>query len=187
MSLLGRKPIVLPEGVAVAPKEGALEVRGPKGTLFLRLHPDMVAMVEGLNVVITPAAERIGGKGVSALWGTQWSLVRNAVIGVSLGFEKQLELQGVGYRAEVSGNVLRLNVGFTHPVELTAPQGITIGVEKNVVKVHGIDKQTVGEFAAAIRRVRPPEPYKGKGIRYVGEVVRRKEGKVVGATTSAGA
>lgn len=186
MSLLGRKPIPLPDGVAVSLREDALEVRGPQGTLLVRRHPDIVVQVEGSNVRVAPAPDRVGMRGVSAQWGTQWSLIRNAVVGVARGFEKQLELHGVGYRAEVSGNTLRLNVGFTHPVELQAPLGISVSVEKNLVKVQGADKAKVGEFAAAIRRVRPPEPYKGKGIRYASEVVRRKEGKIVGATATAG-
>lgn len=186
MSLLGRKPIPLPDGVAVTVGQGTIEVRGPKGALSVRMHPDIAVRVEGPNVAVAPAPDRVGARGVSAQWGTQWSLIRNAVFGVARGFEKQLELHGVGYRAEVSGNTLRLNVGFTHPVELTAPEGILVSVEKNIVKIQGVDKGRVGEHAAAIRRVRPPEPYKGKGIRYVSEVVRRKEGKVVGATSATG-
>lgn len=186
MSLLGRKPIPLPAGVTVTVTPGRFEAQGPKGTLSVRLHPDLVATVEGAAVWVKPGAGRERAKGVAAQWGTQWALVRNCVQGVQKGFSKQLELQGVGYRAEASAKGLKLLVGFSHPVELAPPPGIAATVEKNIITIAGADKHAVGEFAAAVRRVRPPEPYKGKGIRYVGEVVRRKVGKVVGTTGAAG-
>ncbi len=187
MSLLGRKPIPIPDGVTVTVADGRVNAQGPKGSLSVRVPPELAATVDGSQLWVKPQPGRENAKGVSALWGTQWALVRNVIQGVSQGFVKQLELHGVGYRAEISGNALKLIVGFSHPVELVPPEGVAATVEKNVITVAGVDKSAVGEFAAAARRVRPPEPYKGKGIRYVGEVVRRKVGKVVGATGAAGA
>lgn len=184
MSLLGRKPIPLPAGVTVSIGPAVLTVTGPKGTLTVRAHPSIAVSVEGASLRVAVRPERAGERGASAQWGTQWALLRNAVAGVSAGFVRQLELHGVGYRADVTGGTLRLFVGFTHGVDLTPPAGIAVRVEKNIITVSGTDKQAVGAFAADIRRVRPPEPYKGKGIRYVGETVRRKVGKVVGTTTA---
>lgn len=186
MSLLGRKPISIPDGVTVTADGSTVHVRGPLGVLSVRQHAAIAVEVVGATVRVAPRETDGRTRGISAQWGTQWSLVLNAIAGVVHGVEKRLELHGVGYRAEIVGRTLKLNVGFTHIVELTAPEDISVVVEKNVVTVRGTDKQRVGAFAAEIRRVRPPEPYKGKGIRYVGEVVRRKEGKVVG-TTAGGA
>lgn len=184
MSRLARKPVSLPAGVMALVRDGLLEVKGPKGTLSVRLHPDVTVATEesGIRVRITAGRESI--RGVHAQLGTAWALIRNAVEGVSRGFERQLELQGVGYRVEAAGRRLTLAVGFTHPLVVEAPEGIAFSVEKNRITVAGIDKALVGETAASIRRIRPPEPYKGKGIRYVGEVVRRKAGKVAGATAA---
>lgn len=184
MSLLGRKPIPLPDGVSLAVEEESVHVRGPAGELTVQRHPDIAVQVVGSAVSVKPAEGKEGLRDSSAQWGTQWALIRNAVLGATKQFEKQLELHGVGYRAEVSGGTLSLNVGFTHSVELEAPAGVSVRVEKNVVTIQGVDKQRVGAFAAEIRGIRPPEPYKGKGIRYVGEVVRRKEGKATGASTA---
>ncbi|TSC72994.1 MAG: large subunit ribosomal protein L6 [Parcubacteria group bacterium Gr01-1014_38] len=182
MSRLGLRPLTIPDGVSVTVAGGALQAKGPKGALSVIIPTIIGVSVADGKVIIRPR-EEAGGKATeaAALWGTTWALVRNVLIGVSQGFEKQLELHGVGYRAELSGKVLRLFLGFTHPVKVEAPSDVTFRVEKNIITVHGPDKSLVGELAASIRRARPPEPYKGKGIRYVGEIVRRKAGKVAGA------
>lgn len=185
MSLLGRKPIPIPSGTTVTVDGAVVTAKGPQGTLSVAVHPDIQAVLEGAQIWIRPAAGREQVRGVSAQWGTSWALVRNAVEGVSKGFTKRLELHGVGYRAEISGRTLRLSVGFTHQVEVAPPEGLVVSVEKNTITVHGADKALVGAYAAAVRRVRPPEPYKGKGIRYVGEIVRRKVGKVAGGAAAA--
>lgn len=177
MSRLGRTPIPIPVGVQVRIENRTLEARGPLGTLAVRLHPDVDAYVEDTQVTVRPSLGREQKRGVSAQWGTVWSLIRNALQGVSQGFTRRLELHGVGYRAEASKDTLRLALGFSHPVVIKAPPGIAFSVEKNTVTVSGFDKAVVGEVAAAIRRARPPEPYKGKGVRYQGEVIRRKPGK----------
>lgn len=184
MSWLARKPIPIPTGVTVTVTSGVVEARGPNGTLSFRVHPDVAVVAETSGVRVAPATGRERTRRVSAQLGTTWALIRNAVEGVTRGFERQLELQGVGYRAEVSDRRLTLTVGFTHPVVIEAPEGVRFAVEKNRITVSGAGKELVGEVAASIRRVRPPEPYKGKGIRYVGEVVRRKAGKVAGSTAA---
>lgn len=184
MSRLARKAIPLAEGVTGTVTGSVFEVRGPSGTLSVPLHPDVTARVEGNLVMVSPLLGREEASGVRAQCGTAWALIRNAVEGAQKGFAKRLELHGVGYRAELQGQTLRLALGFTHPVEVVAPAGITFAVDKNVITVLGPEKARVGEVAASIRRFRPPEPYKGKGIRYVGEVVRRKAGKVAGATST---
>jgi large subunit ribosomal protein L6 len=175
MSRIGRKPIEIPEGVTVDVKPGAVMVKGPKGELSQTVSAQMtVAEGDGTLTVSRPT-----DRGVDrALHGLTRSLIANMVEGVTAGFEKRLEIQGVGYRARLQGKVLELSVGYSHPVSVTAPDGIEFEVpQPTQVIVRGIDKQLVGEIAARIRRVRPPEPYKGKGIRYVGEHVRRKVGK----------
>ncbi|MDP3685751.1 MAG: 50S ribosomal protein L6 [bacterium] len=182
MSRLGLRPLPIPEGVTVTVADGALHAKGPKGTLSVAIPAIMNVSIADGTVTVRP---RIGAAGKvserAAHWGTTWALIRNVLAGVSQGFEKRLELQGVGYRAELSGKILRLFLGFTHPVEFETPSDIVFQVEKNIITVQGPDKSLVGEVAASIRRARPPEPYKGKGVRYVGEVVRRKAGKVAGA------
>lgn len=183
MSRIGKQLILIPDGVTAQIADGTVTMNGPKGTLSLTLHSNIAARIEGSTLTVIPTEGKEAAKGVSALWGLSRALIANLVQGVTQGFQKQLELQGVGYRAEAKGKNLVLAVGFSHPVEVTAPEGITFVVEKNIITVAGIDKQRVGEIAAQIRRVRPPEPYQGKGIRYVGEYVRRKAGKVVGTTT----
>lgn len=154
---------------------------GPKGELFLTVHPAIQVEVKDQAVVCTVIKN---SKQAKALWGTTRANVANLVAGVAEGFSKQLELQGVGYRANLKGKDLELQVGFSHPVVVSAPAGISFTVEKEFITIAGIDKQLVGEMAAQIRAVRKPEPYQGKGIRYAGEVVRRKVGKVVGAMTT---
>jgi large subunit ribosomal protein L6 len=175
MSRIGKKPIPVPEGVNVDVGSGVVSVKGPKGELSQTVSRDMkIALDDG-----TLTVERPTDRGPHrALHGLTRSLIANMVEGVTNGYEKRLEIQGVGYRARLQGKALELSVGFSHPVAMPAPDGIEFEVpQQTEIVVRGIDKQLVGETAARIRRVRPPEPYKGKGIRYAGEHVRRKVGK----------
>jgi large subunit ribosomal protein L6 len=150
----------------------------------MNMHPAIEAELVNEEIIVQPkkSEEKLGG--IGALWGMTRALMQNLITGVTVGFEKKLEIQGVGYRAEVKGKTLVLMVGYSHPVEIPAPDGISFVVEKGIITVSGIDKYLVGETAARIHKTRKPEPYKGKGIRYVGEYVRRKVGKVVGGTES---
>jgi len=175
MSRIGKKPIEIPKGVQVQYKDGVITVKGPKGTLSFEHHPDMTIKIEKDKIVVERPSDK---KFHKALHGTTRQIIANMVEGVSKGFVKELEIVGTGYRARMEGQKLILTVGYSHPVEIVPPEGIKFEVEgQNIIKVHGIDKQLVGEVAAQIRKVRPPEPYKGKGIRYKGEHVRRKAGK----------
>ncbi len=175
MSRIGKAPIIKPENVKVSFAPPTLTVDGPKGCLTLKLSE--LVSVEADESQIRVSATSAHRKSRS-LHGLTRSLIQNMVTGVTQGFTKSLEIQGVGYRAEASQNTLTLNVGYSNPVVLSIPEGLTVDVEKNtVVHVRGIDKQQVGEMAARIRRVRKPEPYRGKGIRYLGEEIRRKVGK----------
>jgi large subunit ribosomal protein L6 len=175
MSRIGKKPIEIPEGVTVDVKPGRVSVKGPKGELAQAVSPAM--RIEQSNGTLT--VERPTDRGEHrALHGLTRSLIANMVEGVTKGFEKRLEIQGVGYRARLQGKQLELVVGYSHPVSVTPPDGIEFEVpQPTEVIVRGIDKQLVGEIAARVRKQRPPEPYKGKGIRYAGEHVRRKVGK----------
>ena len=176
MSRIGKLPIEAPSGVTVNLKEGALSVKGPKGELDLVLTDDVVVTMEGNSVQVSPRDE--DDRRCRAMWGTIRARIQNMVTGVTEGFAKDLELVGVGYRAALKGNDLELNLGFSHPVVHKAPDGISFKCAKPTeIKIEGADKQAVGQVAAEIRRYRPPEPYKGKGIRFAGEQVRRKEGK----------
>lgn len=179
MSRIGKQPIPLPSGVTFTITGRDVTVKGPKGELKHRLHHTMSVSQEEANLVCAVAKT---SKESSALWGTTRAIIAGMVTGVSEGFSKKLEMQGVGYRAALKGKNLELSVGFSHTVPVVAPEGISFKVEKEVITVEGADKYMVGQVAANIRAVRPPEPYKGKGIRYQGEKVRRKVGKVVGAT-----
>ena len=175
MSRIGRKPIELPAGVSVSISPGRVMVNGPLGELTQQVPVRMQVEQEDSTLVVTRPTERGEDR---ALHGLTRSLIANMVEGVTNGFQKRLEIQGVGYRATLRGVDLELNVGYSHPVVLKAPQGITFEVPTPTeVLVKGIDKQAVGQIAAEVRKVRPPEPYKGKGIRYEGEYVRRKVGK----------
>lgn len=174
MSRLGVRPAEIPQGVEISLDDGVLTVKGPKGELTRSVSKEVTIKIEGDTVKVDPARDTIHAR---ALWGTYASHVRNMITGVTEGFEKQLEVEGVGYRAEAQGDKLVLNVGYSHPVELATPEGVTVSVEKNVITVSGTDKEVVGQFAANIRAVRKPEPYKGKGIHYVGEYIIRKQGK----------
>ncbi len=175
MSRIGNKPIELPKGVSASVNEQTVEVKGPKGTLSMESHPSMRVRVEEDSIIVERTGETKTDK---TLHGTARSLINNMVVGVSEGYTKQLSMVGVGYRAQLKGSSLTLNAGYSQPVELAIPDGITVEVVKNTqITVTGIDKQRVGEFAANVRAIRKPEPYLGKGIRYVDEHVRRKEGK----------
>ena len=174
MSRVGRLPVAIPSGVSVGHAEGAVQVKGPKGALSVRIPEGISVAVEDEQVRLRRSDEK---KKTRALHGLARALVANMVTGVTEGFSKELEIHGVGYRADVSGKTLKLAVGFSHAVELAIPEGLSVSLQDGKVRIEGIDRQLVGQFAANVRSTRPPEPYKGKGIRYVGERVRRKVGK----------
>ena len=174
MSRIGKKPVVLPKGVTASVSGGMVTVKGPKGELKLQLGADVDAALKDNAIALTPrATER-----ARAMWGMQRTLVNNLVEGVMHGYTAKLEISGVGYRAAVQGKNLQLQLGFSHDVQYPIPAGIQITCEKPTnITITGIDKQLVGQVAAEIRAYRPPEPYKGKGVKYANEYVRRKEGK----------
>lgn len=174
MSRIGKKPIELTAGVSASLKGRQLEVSGPKGKLSLQLRPEVDAAIGKDAILIKPARD---SRKTYAYWGLTRALVSAMVEGASRGFQKKLEIEGIGYRASVDGNILQLALGFSHPVKVKAPEGVTFKVEKNTIIIEGANKELVGNVAAGIRKLRPPEPYKGKGIRYVGERIRRKAGK----------
>jgi len=179
MSKIGKKPIEIPQSVTVAlGDKNKVSVKGPKGELEASFVSDVNIELKDKEISVTPRKDI---KKFYAFWGLTRSLIANMIEGVTKGYEKKLELQGVGYKVALKGTDLDLSVGFSHPVLFKAPQGIKFEVEKNIVTISGIDKQAVGQVAAEIRKIRKPEPYKGKGIRYVGEQVRRKAGKKVGS------
>lgn len=179
MSRIGNKTITIPAGVEInVSDKNEVTVKGPKGTLTRQFSPLITIEVEGVEVNCKRANEE---KHTKQLHGTTRALINNMIVGVSSGYEKILEIEGIGYRAAVSGNKLTLNVGYSHQIEYTCEDGVTLECPNaNTIKVSGIDKQRVGEVAAVIRGYRKPEPYKGKGIRYKGEHIRRKEGKTAG-------
>ena len=181
MSRIGKQSIIIPDKVQVSLVDSIVKVTGPKGELTLQLHPNVNVEIgdKEIKVSIKSAASR---KEI-ALWGLFRNLINNMVIGVTEGYVKKLEINGVGFRAVVAGSKITLNVGFSHPVEYNLPAGISALVEKNILTISGIDKIVVGEVAANIRKIKKPEPYKGKGIKYIDEVIKRKEGKT--ATKSA--
>lgn len=175
MSRIGKRPIAIPSGVTVTVEGQDVTVKGPKGTLNRRVHPEMGLVREGDTLTVNRPSDAPQHK---ALHGLTRSLLANMVEGVDKGYEKVLEIQGVGYKAEANAKGVTLIVGYSHPVPYAAPAGVTIAVENNtVVKISGANKELVGQVAAELRLVRPPEPYKGKGVRYRGEQVRRKAGK----------
>ena len=175
MSRIGKQIIAIPDGVQVTISESEIIVKGPKGSLTQSIHPNVSVKKEDNNITVHVAKE--DDKNQRALWGLFASVIKNMVIGVTQGFEKKLEVNGVGYKVALSGSKLTLNVGFSHPVDFALPEGITGNVEGNVVTITGIDKQLVGQVAADIRKIRKPEPYKGKGIKYMEETILRKVGK----------
>ncbi len=194
MSRIGKKPIPIPAGVEVKIKDDVISVKGPKGELSREIWPEVKVEVKEKEIYVLPQKEtskgsRSGGthglgKKTKAIWGLTRALIFNIVQGVTNGFEKKLEMQGIGFNASVQNGELILNVGFSHPVKIKIPQGLDISVEKNIITISGIDKELIGQTASTIRKIKPPEPYKGKGIRYLGEIIKRKVGKKV--TTTAG-
>lgn len=178
MSRLGKKPIVLPGSVKATFVDNVLTMKGPKGELARIFTNDIILTLAAKDtqneITLAPARE---SNYTRALWGTYAAHIYNMITGVTEGFTKKLEIEGVGYRAEVKNGMLALAVGFSHPVVVPIPVGLTVSVEKNAVTVFGIDKEVVGQFAAVVRLSKPPEPYKGKGIRYQDEYVLRKQGK----------
>ena len=173
MSRLGKIPVVIPANVTVTLENGVLTVKGPKGTLAKPMKNDVNFVFEGNTVTLSP-----GNTGAAkALWGTYAAHIRNMITGVTEGFTKILEIEGVGYRAEVKGKDLSMNLGFSHPVIIEIPEGISAEVVKNVITLTGYDKDALTQFTANVRKVKKPEPYKGKGIRYRGEFIIRKQGK----------
>ncbi len=175
MSRIGRLPVAVPSGVDVSIDGRQLTVKGPKGTLSRSLHPDMLLSQEDGTIVVTRPTEQ---KGHKQLHGLTRTLVNNMVVGVTDGYRKGLEITGVGYRAALNGKRLTLNLGYSHPIEIDPPDGISFEVENPTrLAVVGIDKELVGQIAAQVRATRKPEPYKGKGVRYAGEKIRRKAGK----------
>lgn len=175
MSRIGKKAVSLPEGVTASMEDGLVKVKGPKGELSTPMVDDLSYELGDGGLMVTPANK---SKQARAFWGMQRTLVQNLVDGVTEGFSKVLEINGVGYRAQVKGKVLNLQLGFSHDVDIDIPEGIDVKApDQTTVEISGIDKQKVGQFAAEIRRWRKPEPYKGKGIKYRGEYIFRKEGK----------
>jgi large subunit ribosomal protein L6 len=181
MSKIGRQPVLIPQGVTVEVSGHTVKVTGPKGTLEKHFPAEIAVDVADGKVQVSTKGS---GKYVMSLFGTTRALINNDVKGVSEGWSKKLELVGTGFKAELAGSTLSLTVGYSHPVKIEAPEGITFKVEKTFVTVEGINREVVGQVSADIRGVRPPEPYKGKGIKYSDEIVRRKAGKA--AATKAG-
>ncbi len=175
MSRIGKRPVSIPSGVTADIAEGTLTVKGPKGTLSLNMREEISYTVDGDSILVKPANAT---KQARAFWGMQRTLVENLITGVTQGYTKVLEITGVGYRANVQGKNLKLQLGYSHDVDFAVPEGIEVKTPDNTtVEISGIDKQKVGQVAAEIRRWRKPEPYKGKGIKYRGEYIFRKEGK----------
>jgi len=175
MSRIGKKPVPLPKGVTAKVDGGSVAVKGPKGELRLRIVPELEAEVTEAGVTVRP---RVDTDRARAMWGMQRSLINNLVLGVSAGFSEKLEISGVGYRAALQGKTLNLQLGLSHDVNYPIPDGIQIVAEKpTMLTINGIDRQLVGQVAAEIRSYRKPEPYKGKGVKYASERIRRKEGK----------
>jgi large subunit ribosomal protein L6 len=175
MSRIGKKPVIVPAGVTASIGDGKLSMKGPKGTLSIDLANEVTYAIEDGNVVVQPSND---SKRARSFWGMQRTLVANLVTGVTEGFSKTLQITGVGYRAAAQGKVLKLQLGYSHDVNMDVPEGITVATpDPTTVNISGNDKQQVGQFAAEVRRWRKPEPYKGKGIKYAGEYIFRKEGK----------
>jgi large subunit ribosomal protein L6 len=175
MSRVGKKPIQIPDKAKISFDDRILTVQGDKGTLTQSIHPDVDLKIEAGVMNVAPLKNT---RNCRALQGLTRSLVDNMITGVTQGFERTLEINGIGYRAELKGNTIVLNVGYSNPVEFNLPEGVSAAVERNnTIKLSGIDKQKIGSVAASIRKIRPPEPYKGKGIKYAEEYIRRKVGK----------
>ena len=174
MSRVGKKPIDIPKGNTVSLKDGDLTVKGPKGEISRKFNPEIEIVVSEEEISLNPKKSDVF---TNSLWGTYASHIKNMVEGVNKGFEKKLIIEGVGFKAEVKEKELVMNLGFSHPVTVPIPEGITATSEKGNISISGVDKELVGQFTAKIRSFKKPEPYKGKGIRYEGEIIRRKQGK----------
>lgn len=179
MSRIGKQPIEIPENVEVKIEAGLVTVKGPKGELREKISSEIKVEKKDKQILLSPIS---GSHLAKALWGTYRSLIANMVKGVVEGYEKQLEIQGVGYRAKMEGPEIVLNLGHSHPIKMKIPDGLEVKVDKNIITVSGTNKQQVGQLAARIRSQRKPEPYKGKGVRYVGEIVKIKAGKKAAGT-----
>lgn len=175
MSKIGKKPIVIPQGIDVSVSGGLISVKGPKGTIQKPLPEQVSVSIEGNELKVIP--ENKNSRENRVFWGLARALIQNMIIGATTGFEKVLEFQGVGYKATVKGNGLELGLGFSHPITIQGAEGVTFVTDKNSIKIQGMDKELIGKIAAHIRTYRLPEPYKGSGIRYQGEVIKRKAGK----------
>jgi len=179
MSRIGKKLISVPKGVEVKIEQSFVLVKGPKGELKEAIHPRVTVVSENNEVKITVNDPEL--KSDKALWGLYGSLIKNMIIGVTEGFLKKLEVNGVGYKVALAGEKINLSLGFSHPVDFLLPKGISAGIDKNIISISGIDKRLVGSVAAELRALKPPEPYKGKGIKYVDEVIVKKAGKAAKA------
>ncbi len=177
MSRIGKKPVVIPSGVKAELKGSALTVTGPKGTLKMDIHPKVKVAIAGTEITVDVEGKEV--KKERSLWGLTRALINNLVEGVTKGFEKKLEVNGVGFKVAIQGQKIVMALGFSHPVEIEIPKELAVAVEKNLITISGPDKQKVGQFAAEIRELKKPEPYKGKGIKYSDETIIRKAGKVV--------
>lgn len=180
MSRIGKKPVTVPKGARVAVEGGVVRVEGPKGKLEFSPKPQVRVTAADGRVSVEVDESLVGDRAVRALWGTTRALINNMLTGVTTGYRKQLKIVGVGWTAQSTGKVLKLNVGLANTLEVPIPAGITVVVEKDLVTIDGADKQAIGQFAAVCRSKRKPEPYNGKGVRYIDEVVRKKEGKAFG-------
>lgn len=174
MSRVGKKPIGIPEKVKITYSDNLLSVQGEKGVLTRTIHPDVQLNIDSTS--LTVSINQMDKK-TKALWGMTRAVIANMVTGVSKGFERDLEINGIGYRAEVKGNSIEFNLGYSHPIDFSLPEGITAKIDKNIIKLIGIDKELLGYTASTIRAIRPPEPYKGKGVKYAEEKIQRKAGK----------
>lgn len=179
MSRIGKKPVTIPSGVTPELKGSTFQVKGPKGNLQIEIHPKVKVSINGNEVLVD--VDKKEDKKEKALWGLTRALIQNLVTGVTEGYGKKLEVNGVGFKVATQGKKLVMSLGFSHPVEVEVPGDIEVVVDKNVITITGADKQKVGQFAANVRKLKEPEPYKGKGIKYDDEVIIRKAGKVVKA------
>ena len=174
MSRVGKKPIGIPEKVKITFSDSVLSVQGEKGTLTRTIHPDVQLNID--NAFLTVSIDLMDKK-TRSLWGMTRALISNMVTGVSKGFERDLEINGIGYRAELKGNNIEFNLGYSHPIDFPLPEGISAKIDKNIIKLMGVDKELLGYTASTMRALRPPEPYKGKGVKYAEEHIQRKAGK----------
>lgn len=183
MSRIGKKSVAVPAGVKIAIKDRVVNVEGPKGKLSFTHRPEVMVAFSEVDKAVncTVDSSQSDSRLAGALWGTTRAIINNMVKGVTTGYEESMEVVGVGWTAAVNGKKLKLVVGYANPIELEIPTGVTVAVDKQIVKVSGADKQLVGQFASSMRQVRKPEPYNGKGIKYVGETIKRKQGKQTGA------